>query len=65
MKLWSINRVLRWTGFRIAVNVPVEKYGNLGLSIVWFGFGFIREARLEDRECLTYRYKYTKLKEKK
>lgn len=37
-KLWSINRWLRWTGFRIFIVVPSDiEHGEFRVGIAWYG----------------------------
>ncbi len=37
-ELWSINRWLRFTGFRVAVRLPAADEPT-ELQLVWWGFG--------------------------
>ena len=38
VELWSINRVLRWTGFRLTVQMAPEQPTKIGVS--FWGWGF-------------------------
>lgn len=37
MKLWTINRVLRWTGFRLMLELPGVPQGDTKMYIRWVG----------------------------
>jgi len=64
-KLRSINRVLRWTGWRLAVEVDCENvvknkgkpwhessYEPTRIGLIWYGWGFVRhlDTDLKDRK---------------
>ena len=46
VKLWSINRLLRYTGFRLFVMVHMDENGKLidsiSIGVVFYGWGFIK-----------------------
>lgn len=46
IKLWSINKWVRWFGFRVLVALPSEwrggePYGPISVGLIWYGWGFI------------------------
>lgn len=48
IKIKTINRVLRWTGWRVFVGIDIERFHEAKRSpsqigIIWYGFGFINE----------------------
>lgn len=48
MELWTINKVLRYTGWRLAIEVdatlgePFNPVKPTKLTLVWYGWGFLR-----------------------
>ena len=45
VRLWSINRWLRWTGWRLLIDLPVENGvivdGPTTIGLVWYGWSFV------------------------
>lgn len=45
INMWSINRVLRWTGFRLVVDwAPRTEQGIFTIGFVWYGWGFVNRG---------------------
>jgi hypothetical protein len=44
IRLWSINRVLRWFGFRLAISLPSTPDGWSTIGFVWYGWSFVRHG---------------------
>jgi hypothetical protein len=44
IKLWTVNRVLRWFGFRLAIQVgpSPDDWSLIGLK--WYGWSFVRRG---------------------
>jgi hypothetical protein len=44
VRLWSINRWLRWLGFRIFVETTDTPDGWTQVGLVWYGWSFARDG---------------------
>lgn len=57
MKLWTINKYLRWTGFRLQIILPIDEFGKIGLKLKWYGWSFIPKRKEENAICNSDVYK--------
>ncbi len=51
-KLRSINKILRWTGWRLAVEIDCENFAKskrepTKIGFVWYGWDFIRHLDVD------------------
>lgn len=44
IKLWTINRVLRWFGFRVCVNVDPDPEAWTLIGFKWYGWTFVKHG---------------------
>lgn len=39
--LWTLNRWIRWTGWRLFVGIPTKGDGPTRIGLTWYGWGFV------------------------
>lgn len=43
-RIWSVNRWLRWLGFRMFVGTPDSPDGWTVIGFVWHGWAFVKDG---------------------
>lgn len=49
VRLWSINKWLRWTGLRLFIGIPSGPDEPTVVGLVWYGWGFVGHERAKGR----------------